>query len=236
MKKLIEGIIEFREQRLPELEQRFQELARGQNPDTLFISCSDSRVVPSLLMSSDPGELFIMRNVGNLMPPGTRDGNSTGDLSEASAIEYAVLVLKVRNIVICGHSGCGAMKAVLSGDPLEDTPNLAQWLEHAACALHRLQEEGPLDSSIPPDDQLSQLNVLVQIEHLLTYPIVRQKVADGELQLSGWWFDSGKGEMSAYEPESRRFELIDRSEGERLIGHMYPADGVLCCDATPASP
>ena len=236
MKKLIEGIIEFREQRLPELEQRFQELARGQNPDTLFISCSDSRVVPSLLMSSDPGELFIMRNVGNLMPPGTRDGNSTGDLSEASAIEYAVLVLKVRNIVICGHSGCGAMKAVLSGDPLEDTPNLAQWLEHAACALHRLQEEGPLDSSIPPDDQLSQLNVLVQIEHLLTYPIVRQKVEAGELQLSGWWFDIGKGEMSAYEPESRRFELIDRSEGERLIGHMYPADGGLCCDATPASP
>lgn len=236
MRKLIEGIVEFREQRLPELEQRFQQLAQGQNPDTLFISCSDSRVVPSLLMSSDPGELFIMRNVGNLMPPGTREGDSTGDLSEASAIEYAVLVLKVRNIIICGHSGCGAMQAVLSGASLADTPNLAQWLGHAAGALHRLQDEGPLDGSIPPDDQLSQWNVLVQIEHLLTYPIVRQKVRTGRLQLSGWWFDIGKGEMSAYEPDKRRFELIDRTEGEHLIGSLHLADGHPCCSSATRLP
>jgi carbonic anhydrase len=187
-------------------------------------------------VSSDPGELFIMRNVGNLMPPGTSDGNSTGDLSEASAIEYAVLVLKVRNIIICGHSGCGAMKAVLSGDRLADTPNLAQWLGHAACALHRLHDEGPLDSSIPPEDQLSQLNVLVQIEHLLTYPIIQQKVEAGELQLSGWWFDIGKGGMSAFEPDQRRFELIDRSEGERLIRHLHLADGGFCCGSSAPSP
>jgi carbonic anhydrase len=232
LKKLIDGIVEFREQQLPELEQRFQELARGQNPDTLFISCSDSRVVPSLLLSSDPGELFIIRNVGNLMPPGTHAGDSTGDVSEASAIEYAVLVLKVRNIILCGHSGCGAMKAVLSGDSLEDAPNLAKWLGHAACALQRLREEGPLDSSIPPDDQLSQLNVLVQIEHLMTYPIVQQQVKAGELQLSGWWFDISKGEMSSFEPEKRRFELIDRTEGERLIRHMHLADDDICCGAT----
>jgi carbonic anhydrase len=233
MKKLIEGIIEFREQRLPELEQRFQELARGQNPDTLFISCSDSRVVPSLLMSSDPGELFVMRNVGNLMPPGTRDGDSTGDLSEASALEYAVLVLMVRNIIICGHSGCGAMKAVLSGSALTDTPNLAQWLGHASCALQRLRVEGPLDASFPPDDQLSQLNVLVQIEHLLTYPIVQQKVEAGELQLSGWWFDIGKGEMSAFDPEKLRFERIDRSGVERLIDPSHRAEGGYCCGEMP---
>jgi carbonic anhydrase len=236
MKKLIEGIVEFREQRLPELEQRFQELARGQNPDTLFISCSDSRVVPSLLLSSDPGELFIMRNVGNLMPPGTQGGHSTGDLSEASAIEYAVLVLKVSNIVICGHSGCGAMKAMWSGDPLTGTPNLARWLEHAACALQRLREEGPLDGGLPPDDQLSQVNVLVQIEHLLTYPIVRQKVEAGELQLSAWWFDIGKGEMSAFEPESRRFQLIDRTTKNRLTGLMHPAADRFCCTAASPSP
>ena len=234
MRKLIEGIVEFREQRLPELELRFQELAKGQNPDTLFISCSDSRVVPSLLMSSDPGELFIMRNVGNLMPPGTRDGDSTGDLSEASAIEYAVLVLNVRNIIICGHSGCGAMQAVLSGDSLADAPNLAQWLGLAACALRRLRDEGALDSSIPPDDQLSQWNVLVQIEHLLTYPIVQQKVETGQLQLSGWWFDIGKGDMYAYEPDKRRYELIDRNEGERLIGSLHLADGKPCCISTTA--
>jgi carbonic anhydrase len=170
------------------------------------------------------------------MPPGTREGYSTGDLSEASALEYALLVLQVRNIIICGHSGCGAMKAVLSGDSLTDTPNLARWLGHAACSLQRLNEEGPLDSSIPADDQLSQLNVLVQIEHLLTYPIVQQKVEAGELQLSGWWFHIGKGEMSAYDPETNRFELIDRSAGERLIGPFHQADGGYCCAEKPSPP
>jgi carbonic anhydrase len=217
MQNLIEGIIEFREQRLPELVQRFQNLADGQSPDTLFISCSDSRVVPSLLLSSEPGDLFIMRNVGNLMPPSTREGVSTGDLSEASAIEYAVMVLKVDNIVICGHSGCGAMKAVLSGAPLTESPNLEQWLKHAELAADRLKNEGPLDSRLPDYDQLSQVNVLVQLEHLQTYPIVREKIAAGELRLGGWWFDIGNGDMSAYNPDSRRFELIDRTSAARLM-------------------
>jgi carbonic anhydrase len=217
MQNLIEGIIEFREQRRPELVQRFRDLADGQTPDTLFISCSDSRVVPSLLLSSEPGDLFIMRNVGNLMPPSTREGASTGDLSEASAIEYAVMVLKVDNIVVCGHSGCGAMKAALSGDPMTETPNLALWLKHAEAATTRLKEEGPLDSRLPDHDQLSQINVLVQLEHLRTYPIVQQKTASGELQLGGWWFDIGQGEMSAYNPGSDRFEPIDRHTAPRLM-------------------
>jgi len=231
MQNLIEGIIEFREQRLPELVQRFQDLADGQNPDTLFISCSDSRVVPSLLLSSEPGDLFIMRNVGNLMPPSTRDGVSTGDLSEASAIEYAVMVLKVDNIVVCGHSGCGAMKAVLSDDPLTGTPNLAQWLKHAELAAIRLKEEGPLDSRLPDYDQLSQINVLVQLEHLRTYPIVQEKTASGELQLGGWWFDISRGEMSAYNPDSQRFERIDRNTGLRLLKHPS-ASTAPCCQVS----
>jgi carbonic anhydrase len=126
------------------------------------------------------------------------------------------------------------MKAVLSGDSLAATPNLALWLEHAACALQRLREDGPLDASIPPDDQLSQLNVLVQIEHLLTYPIVSQGVEAGNVQVSGWWFDIGKGEMSAYDPGNRRFERIDRSGQERLIGHLPPDDS-FCCASAAAS-
>src|SRR5215510_15840246 len=108
---------------LPKYAQRFQELALDQAPDTLFITCSDSRVVPDLLVSTHPGDLFTMRNVGNLIPPATADGLSVGDLSEASAIEYAVLVLKVGNIVVCGHSECGAMKAVLSRSPKLEAPN-----------------------------------------------------------------------------------------------------------------
>ena len=111
MRKLIMGIVDFRERMLPQYAERFGNLALAQSPDALFITCSDSRVVPDLLASTDPGDLFTMRNVGNLIPPATLDGASTGDLSEASAIEYAVLALKVANIVVCGHYNCGGVKA-----------------------------------------------------------------------------------------------------------------------------
>ena len=166
---------------LPQYAERFRELALTQTPDALFITCSDSRVVPDLLASTHPGDLFTMRNVGNLIPPAAPDGVSIGDLSEASAIEYAVLVLKVANIVVCGHSECGAMKAVLTRNPKLKSPNLDRWLHHANTAAFRLEHEGALDTGLKPHDQLSQLNVLVQIEHLMSYPIVREQVAAGEL-------------------------------------------------------
>ena len=118
MRRLISGIVEFRERQLSKYAERFRDLALAQSPDTLMVTCSDSRVVPDLLASTHPGDLFTMRNVGNLIPPATAEGISMGDLSEASAIEYALLVLKVANIVVCGHSECGAMKAVLARNPL----------------------------------------------------------------------------------------------------------------------
>jgi carbonic anhydrase len=217
MRKLIHGIVDFRERLLPQYAQRFRDLADGQTPDALFITCSDSRVVPDLLVSTDPGDLFFMRNVGNLVPPATVEGASTGDLSEASAIEYAVLELKVAAIVVCGHSECGAMKAALARKPMPETPNLAKWLHHAAAAVFRLDQEGPLDARLSPCDQLSQLNVLVQLEHLASYPIVRQRLADGTLHLGGWWFDIACGDVYAYQREHRRFEIIDRESAERII-------------------
>jgi len=122
-----------------------------------------------------PGDLFTMRNVGNLVPPADAEGISTSDVSEASAIEYAVLVLGVRNIVVCGHSSCGAMKAALAQKVQPDAPNLAKWLHHASAACFRLHHEGALDGALPRDDQLSQVNVLVQLEHLMTYSIVRER-------------------------------------------------------------
>src|SRR5215469_5916179 len=220
MRKLIMGIVEFREKMLPQYAQQFSKLALAQTPDALFITCSDSRVVPDLLASTHPGELFTMRNVGNLVPPATLDGLSIGDLSEASAIEYAMLALKVANIVVCGHSECGAMKTVLTRNPRLKAPNLERWLHHASAAAVRLEHEGALDPALKPHDQLSQLNVLVQLEHLMSYPIVREKVATGALHLSGWWFDIATGSMHAYERSSRSFEIIDRSLAKRLVQRL----------------
>jgi carbonic anhydrase len=220
MRKLIKGIVDFRERLLAQYADRFRELAGGQTPDALFITCSDSRVVPDLLASTDPGELFVMRNVGNLVPPATVEGASTGDLSEASAIEYAVLLLQVRDIIVCGHSECGAMKAALARQPLPATPNLAKWLHHATTAVFRLDNEGPLDKQLSAHNQLSQLNVLVQLEHLMSYPLVRERVAAGSLGLSGWWFDIASGRMFAYERETRAFQVIDRNIAERLLERL----------------
>lgn len=220
MRKLIMGIVDFRERMLPQYEERFRELALTQTPDALFITCSDSRVVPDLLASTDPGDLFTMRNVGNLIPPAMADGSSTGDLSEASAIEYAVLALKVANIVVCGHSGCGAMKAMLNRTPGLKAPNLDKWLYHANTSVFRLEHEGPLDPALQPYDQLSQLNVLVQLEHLMSYSIVKSQVAAGSLVVSGWWFDIATGSMYAYDRGSRSFEIIDRAVADRLITRL----------------
>jgi carbonic anhydrase len=220
MRRLIAGIVEFRERQLSKYAERFRALALAQSPDTLMVTCSDSRVVPDLLASTHPGDLFTMRNVGNLVPPATAEGISIGDVSEASAIEYAVLILKVAHIVVCGHSECGAMKAVMARNPRPDAPNLEKWLHHASTAAFRLEHEGPLEAALQPHDQLSQLNVLVQLEHLMSYPIVRAKVAAGTLHLNGWWFDIATGTMYCYERTSRSFAVIDRQVAEQLISHL----------------
>jgi carbonic anhydrase len=217
MRKLVHGIVDFRERLLPKYAERFKKLAHRQLPEVLFITCADSRVVPDLLSSALPGDLFTMRNVGNLVPPATVDGLSTGDLSEASAIEYAVLVLKVSDIVVCGHSECGAMKAVAAKKMQSETPNLNKWLHHASAAAFRLEHEGALDTRLCAHDQLSQLNVLVQLEHLASYAIVREQIAAGTLRLNGWWFDVASGSMYAYDRAKRAFEIIDRDGAERMF-------------------
>ena len=124
MKKLIQGIVSFRQNLRPSYKERFAKLAQGQNPDALFIACSDSRVVPNLFASTDPGNLFVIRNVGNIIPPCNATGLSIADESELAAIEYAIDVLKVKDIIICGHSDCGAINAILNGCPTDAMPHL----------------------------------------------------------------------------------------------------------------
>lgn len=218
MRKLLRGIARFRTTRRPEYAETFARLALGQKPDALFFACSDSRVVPNLFASTEPGDLFVVRNVGNLVPPCGEDGLAATDESEGAAVEFAVDVLGVRDVIVCGHSSCGAMQAVESADVDPRLKNLGRWVRHAAEALSGLDDDGRLDPSRSRVDRLSQRNALVQLEHLYTYPSVRRAAEDGRLALHAWWFDIANAEVLAFLPAEDRFAVIDEDLVERLLG------------------
>ncbi len=198
----------------------FAHLALGQAPDTLFIACSDSRVVPNLFASADPGDLFVIRNVGNLIAPAGNDGLSQSDESEAAAIEFALEKLQVTDFIVCGHSECGAMQALLQGREAVIPAHLRSWLRHGEEALDKLKKDRGPDPKLAPHNQLSQLNVLSQIEHLKTYPLVRKHLKDGRLRLHGWWFELKRADVYAYEEPLGRFVLIDETEAEHLLARL----------------
>lgn len=217
MRKLIRGIVDFRQNMRPTCKDRFAQLALGQSPDALFIACSDSRVVPNLFASTDAGDLFVVRNVGNLIPPCGEEGRSTSDESEAAALEFALLNLPVSEIIVCGHSECGAMRALVQGSQIDQAPNLMSWLRHGKKGLKKLQDGSSIGCDLERHNQLSQLNVLAQIEHLKTYPIVQQRVSEGKLRLHGWWFDIKEANVYEYDDGDRRFNLIDEDYARLLI-------------------
>nr|WP_211193636.1 carbonic anhydrase [Pyxidicoccus fallax] len=205
----------------------FTKLAKGQSPDCLFISCADSRVVPNLLVSTDPGDLFVVRNVGNLVPPSDAHGHSTGDQSEPAALEFSLKHLPVEDIVVCGHSSCGAMKAVLAGGVGPETPNLAHWLTHGQAALRTLRDGSTVGEGLPEYDRLSQLNVLQQLEHIKTYPLVKERLEAGTIRLHAWWFDIAAAQVHAWRPALGRFVPMDELVGEALLRELggAPAPG-----------
>jgi carbonic anhydrase len=216
MKKLLRGIVDFRKNIRPSVKDTFAQLAEGQSPDALFIACSDSRVVPNLVASSDPGDLFIVRNVGNLIPPCGVAGHSTSDESEAAAIEFALLNLPITEIIVCGHSECGAMQALIRGREQASGSNLRSWLRHGEGALHKI-DQSHLDHHLARHNLLSQQNVLEQIEHLKTYPVVQERLAAGTLRLHGWWWDIKEADVYQYEVSTARFSLIDEAYAEILL-------------------
>lgn len=218
MLKLINGLVDFQRHVLPAYRSTFHRLAIDQAPDCLFVACSDSRVVPNLFASSNPGDLFVIRNVGNLIPPCGCDGALASDRSEAAAIEFALKELKVRDVVVCGHSECGAMRAVASKSATGHD-NLDGWLDHARPALERLEKgEGKkLNPNLKEVDRLSQLNVIEQLEHLRTYPPVKRRLEDGSLRLHGWWFEISHALVHAWKPNEGRFVPIDEAEGHKLL-------------------
>lgn len=183
----------------------YQRLAReGQKPNALVIACADSRVAPELIAQAGPGELFVCRNAGNIVPPFAQ---MNGGVS--SAIEYGVTALGVTDIVVCGHSGCGAMKWLMNPGSLEPMPNVAAWLRHASAARSIVCEAYP--EEMPDADKLKALaleNVRVQLDHLKTHPSVAAKLALGHLRLHGWYFEIESGAILALDGATGAFAPI----------------------------
>src|SRR5256712_5853738 len=210
MRKLEQGIVNFRRKRRPDYAGTYSRLALRQNPDALYISCSDSRVQANVFASTEPGDLFVVRNPGNLVSPAGPDGKSVSDESEAAAIEFALDVLQVRDIIVCGHSGCGAMAALACRRGNVRWPHLRSRLRHGDAAAERLRQ-GEGDPERPPEDRLSQLNVLLQLEHLRTYEPVRRRAP----ALHAWWFEIGAAEVHAWEPGTGGVPAIDEDHAPR---------------------
>ena len=220
MKKLLRGIVEFHEKVRPGVRDTFARLALGQSPDALLIACSDSRVAPNLFASTEPGDLFVIRNPGNLISPCGVDGISVSDESEAAAIEFCLLCLNVRDIIVCGHSECGAMRMLTDGRTDPAAPHLNSWLRHAKGALKRVQGGERMPAELALHNHVSQFNVIRQLDHLKTYNVVQERVKAGKLRLHGWYFDIAEAEVLAYDEREKRFIVIDDAEATRIIGRL----------------
>jgi carbonic anhydrase len=194
MRQLVRGVHRFRERVYEPNRALYQRLADGQQPHTLFITCADSRLDPEALTESGPGDIFVLRNAGNLVPP-----FGAGRGGEAATVEYAVAGLGVGHVVVCGHTGCGAMRALLDPQSLDDLPETARWLRHAE-ATRRIARAGPRPlGTAALWDALVEVNVLVQLEHLRTHPAVAAALAQGGLKLYGWVFDLRTGEVRNFD-------------------------------------
>lgn len=216
MRQLLQGLQVFQHQIFPARRARFEKLAGGQSPPTLFITCSDSRIVPEMLTQTEPGELFVLRNAGNLVPR----YDAAVQSGEAATIEYAVKVLKVSEIVVCGHSHCGAMQALLEPESVETLPAVKQWLTNARSTLEevdRLSTDGEGEKST--DDLLTKAvkcNVVVQLANLRTYPFVAEAEQRGVLQLHGWFYRFESGDIFELDGAARQFVSVERKFEEEL--------------------
>ncbi len=200
MQKLVKGIHSFRNGYFATHRQLFEQLATaGQQPETLFITCSDSRVVPNLITNAAPGELFIIRNVGNVVPRKDLPGGT------AAAIQYAIEVLKVENIIICGHTQCGAMQAILNPSRMENLEYVKRWLAQTDRVRNVIEERYSHLGAEARVTAAVQENVLTQLENLREYSFIAERLEAGSLRISGWVFDLAKGEIFDYDPANGEF-------------------------------
>ncbi len=217
MQKLIQGIVDFRKNLTNECREMFAKLALGQKPDALFIACSDSRVVPNLFASTNPGDLFVLRNIGNLIPPVTAP---LKDNSASAVIEFSVHTLNVSNIIICGHSECGAMRALAQGVDKHCCPNLDSWLKHGEESMLKVKQGVTINPSLSEENQISQINVLQQMQHVASYPFIQERLEKKQLQIHGWWFDIAQADVYCYEESIHQFVLIDENEATSILQRL----------------
>ena len=204
MDEIIDGVLRFQREVHPQREAHFQELSLGQSPLAMFIGCADSRIVPELLTQQGPGSLFVVRNAGNIVPP-----HSSMPGGVTASIEYAVAVLEVPDIVICGHSGCGAMTAILrAGQKLEKLPAVARWLHYADAARDAVLAKHGAASEEERLSALVRENVLAQLAHITTHPPVAEALEAKRLRLHGWVYEIGLGSVSTYDARAGRFVAI----------------------------
>ncbi|MDP3542376.1 MAG: carbonic anhydrase [Elusimicrobiota bacterium] len=209
MQKLIEGIHQFQSHHFATQRELFERLADGQHPEALFITCSDSRINPNLITQTEPGDLFILRNAGNIIPP---HGAANG--GEGATIEFAVAGLGVQDIVVCGHSHCGALKGLLKPESLQDMPAVASWLSHAEATRRIMREKYADRTGAAQLTTAIEENVLVQLENLRTHPAVASKLSCGKMKLHAWVYKIETGQVFAYDSEHGQF--VPLAEGSAV--------------------
>jgi carbonic anhydrase len=206
MEQLISGVKKFQAQVFHAKRTLFDKLATEQNPRALFITCSDSRIDPCLLTQTDPGELFILRNAGNIVPSyGTSIGSTT------ATIEYAVGILGVKNIIVCGHTDCGVVKALLDPKQAKGLPAVQAWLAQAETTRRVVEENYRHLKGRALHVMTTQENVRIQIEHLQTHPSVAAKLRKGALNVHGWVYSIATGDIWIYDPQQERFAPLAES-------------------------
>jgi carbonic anhydrase len=200
MQKLIEGHKRFLAEVFPAKKSHFHLLSEGQTPAWLFITCADSRIVPDLVLGTEPGDLFISRNIGNIVPITSQDVDGV-----TATIEYSVEVLKVRHAIVCGHSDCGALKAALDRKSLANLPKARRWLDHVEAAFAYRQPLNPADGDSAELASLIRGNVVAQLMNLHAQPPVARAVAEGRLTVHGWYYDILTGRIEEYDEKLKKF-------------------------------
>ncbi|MCP4969727.1 MAG: carbonic anhydrase [Arcobacter sp.] len=207
LKDLIKGNEIFRKNQLPKIEHELKDLVEnGQHPEVMFIGCSDSRVTPDLMLSTRPGDMFILRNVGNFVPPFKHDEDFHGS---AAAIEYAVAVLKVKHIIICGHSHCGACQSLYQDIPNNDSLiHVKTWLNLGQKAKEKTLKNKNFTNDQEKFRETERNSIIHQLDNLLTYPDIERLLKSNELQIHGWYYDIGSAKIDFYDKENDVFKPL----------------------------